>query len=275
MPILGIAYFAAMLVLAFVDRPRLRKALAIAGAGWALLLIGLQAFSIGAWCKLCMVADPSAIVLAGAVLAGASTIRFSWLRSAAIAPALAAVVGILALWSAPPPPPTLPPGTPAFVERAQRPGTVTIVEVVDFECPYCRMMQAKVTEAIAKAGVAARVERHMMPLPRHTHAMPAALAYCCADKQGKGAEMAEALFTAPEESLTPEGCEALAVKVGCDREQYRRDLPLAVGRVAAESIEARSAGVKSLPTLYVGGAQLVGAAASTDDLVAMIKRAKR
>jgi len=273
MPLFGIAFFAASLALAFIEMPRLRKVLALAGGAWALFLIGLQAFSIGAWCKLCMIADPSAIVLAIAVLAGARTVQFTWLRSAAIAPALAAVVGILALWSHAPPPPELPPGTPAFVQRAQRPKTVTIVEVVDFECPYCRMMQAKVTEAIAKAGVAARIERHMMPLPRHPHAMPAALAYCCADRQGKGAAMAEALFTAPEESMTPEGCEELAVKVGCDRDQYRRDLPLAVGRVAVESIEARSSGVKSLPTVFVAGEQLVGAAASTDDLVAMIKRA--
>ncbi len=273
MPVLGIAFFVASLVLAFVEAPRLRKALALLGGAWAVLLIALQAFSIGAFCKLCMIADPAAIVLATAVLAGARTVRFTWLRSAAIAPALAAVVGSLALWSQAPAAPPLPPGTPAFVQRAQRPNTVTIVEVVDFECPYCRMMQEKVTEAIAKAGVAARIERHMMPLPRHAHAMPAALAYCCADRQGKGAAMAEALFTAPEESLTPEGCEELAVKAGCDREQYRRDLPLAVGRVAVESIEARSSGVKSLPTVFVGGEQLVGAAASTDDLVAMIKRA--
>ena len=274
MPVLGIAFFAAAIVLAFVEAPRLRKLLAASGGVWALLLIGLQAFSIGAWCKLCMIADPAAIVYAIAVVAGARTLPFTWSRPAVIAPALAGVVGILALWSHAPPPPPLPPGTPAFVVKAQRPGTVTIVEVVDFECPYCRMMQAKVTEAIAKAQVPARVERRMMPLPRHKHAMPAALAYCCADRQGKGPAMAEALFNAPEESMTSQGCEDLAVTVGCDREQYRRDLPLAVGRVATESIEARASGVSSLPTLFIGGEQVVGAAMSTEDLVAAIQRAK-
>ncbi len=273
MPVLGIAFFAAAIVLAFVDAPRLRKLLAAAGGAWALLLIGLQAFAIGAWCKLCMIADPAAILYAIVVLAGARTLPFTWWRPAVIAPALAGVVGILGLWTHTPPPPPLPPGTPAFVVKAQRPGIVTIVEVVDFECPYCRMMQAKVTEAIAKAQVPARVERKMMPLPRHTHAMPAALAYCCADRQGKGEAMAEALFTAPEETLTAQGCEDLAVKVGCDRDQYRRDLALAVGRVAVESIEARTSGVSSLPTLFIGGEQVVGAAMSTDDLVAAIRRA--
>ncbi len=274
MPILGIAFFATAIVLAFVEMPRLKKLVGAAGAAWALLLIGLQAFSIGAWCKLCMIADPAAIVYGGVVLLGAPTLRFTWWRPAVIAPALAGVVGVLGLWSHAPAPPPLPPGTPAFVAKAQQPGVVTIVEVVDFECPYCRMMQAKVTEAIAKAQVPARIERRMMPLPRHAHAMPAALAYCCADRLGKGAAMAEALFTAPEETLTPEGCEEIAVKVGCDRDQYRRDLALSVGRVAAESIEARSSGVSSLPTLFIGGEQVVGAAMSTDELVAAIRRAK-
>lgn len=274
MPVLGIVFFTTAIVLAFVHAPRLRKIFAVVGGAWAVLLISLQAFAIGAFCKLCMIADPAAILYAVAVLAaGSRTLRFSWGRIAVIAPALAGVVGVLALWSHAPPPPSLPAGTPEFVIRAQQPGSVTIVEVVDFECPYCRMMQAKVTEAIAKAGTAARVERRMMPLPRHAHAMPAALAYCCADRQGKGAAMAEALFTAPEASLTAEGCEELAVKAGCDREQYRRDLPLAVGRVAVESIEARASGVTSLPTLFIGGEQVVGAAMSTDELVAAIKRA--
>lgn len=275
MPVLGIAFFATMLVLSFVDAPRLRKALAIAGGAWAVLLIALQAFVIGAWCKLCMIADPSAIVLAIAVGAGARRLTFSWWRPAAIAPSLAAVVGILALWSHPAPPPELPAGTPDFVRAEQQPGVVTIVEVVDFECPYCRMMQAKVTQAIAKANVPARVVRRMMPLPRHAHAMPAAIAYCCAERQGKGQALAEELFTAPEESLTPEGCAQLAVKAGCDKDQYERDLPLAVGRVATESLTARASGVKSLPTLFIGGEQVVGAAMSTDDIVAVIQRQPR
>lgn len=272
MPALGIAFFATMLVLLFVDAPRLRKAAAAAGGAWALLLIGLQAFSIGAWCKLCMIADPSALVLAVAVLAGAHTIRLRWWKPAAIAPACAEVVAVLALWSKPAEPPPLPAGTPAFVVAEQQRGVVTIVEVVDFECPYCRMMQAKVAEAVAKSKVPARVVRRMMPLPRHAHAMPAAIAYCCAARQGKGEPLAEALFNAPEESMTPEGCEAMAVKAGCDLEQYRRDLPLAIGRVAAESIDARASGVKSLPTLFIGGEQVVGATLDTDQIVAAIER---
>src|SRR5258706_3699408 len=64
MPLVGIAFFAVMTVLCFASARRLRLGLALAGGAWALFLVGLQALSIGAWCKLCLVADPAAIALA-------------------------------------------------------------------------------------------------------------------------------------------------------------------------------------------------------------------
>ena len=115
--------------------------------------------------------------------------------------------------------------------------------------------------------------RKMLPLPNHRHAMPAAIAYCCADAQGKGDAMAEALFAARPEDMTPEGCEKLAAQIGCDVERYRRDLPGAEARVAAESAEMRAAGVHRLPTLFIGGERIVGAGNSTAELTAMIERA--
>lgn len=83
MPVIGVAFYLAALVLGFVDAPKLRRALAIAGAVWAVLLIVLQAFVIGAWCKLCLVADPAAIGYALSVLAGATTLRFTIARGLA------------------------------------------------------------------------------------------------------------------------------------------------------------------------------------------------
>src|SRR5213078_1848744 len=47
MPVLGVVFFFAAVVLGFVDAPRLRRALAIAGAAVAVALIGVQAFAIG------------------------------------------------------------------------------------------------------------------------------------------------------------------------------------------------------------------------------------
>ena len=275
MPVLGLAFFASALVLSVIHAPRWRTVLALAGGAWAAGLIVLQATVIGAWCKLCLVADPAAIVYALAVAAGASTVRVTPPRAFATLAAAGAVLGALALWTRVPAGPELPPGTPAFVARAQVPGKLTIVEVLDFECPFCRRIQAQLAAAIERAGVEVEVVRKMLPLPRHPHAMPAALAYCCADAQGKGEAMAHALFTADPDTLTAARCEELAVEVGCDRERYRRALPLAVGRVAAESIEARAAGVTSLPTVFIGSEKIVGAAKTTDELVAMIRAERR
>src|SRR5687767_8453778 len=67
LPIIGIAYFAVMIALAILPRPRLRRVFAALGGAAALGLIAIQAFVIEAWCKLCLVADPAAIALAAVV----------------------------------------------------------------------------------------------------------------------------------------------------------------------------------------------------------------
>ncbi len=277
MPVLGIAFFTAALALGFVHAPRLRRILAIAGAIWAVALIAVQALSIGAWCKLCLVADPAAIGYAIAVLAGAGTLRPSATRGAAAVSALAAAIAGLALWARVEPPAPPPPSAdvPAFVQAAQAPGVATVVEVVDFECPWCRRMQSQLTTAIAQARARVQVVRKMLPLASHPHALPAALAYCCADAQGKGDAMADALFAAPPDALTPEGCEQLAAGVGCDLDRYHRDLAAARTRVAAEMAEVRAAGVHALPTLFIGSERIEGAGASADQLTALLDHAAR
>jgi uncharacterized membrane protein/predicted DsbA family dithiol-disulfide isomerase len=273
MSVLGVAFYGAMLVLAFVERPRLRKGLAVAGALWGLWLIALQAFVIGAWCKLCLVGDPAAVVLAGCVLAGARTVRFGWARLGLVVPGLAAIVVALAVWTSHPVPPVPDVPTPAFVTQAQAPGVVTIVELVDFECPHCREMQHRLEAALARTKVPVKVVRKMLPLPMHRHAVPAALAWCCADAQGKGDDMARALFEANPEKLTAYGCQELAAKVGCDLERYHRDVPAAQQRVVADMADAKAAEVHALPTLFIGHTRVTGASMTTDQLVTAIEDA--
>ena len=43
MPVFGVVFFAAMIVLALMARPKLRLVLALGGATWALVLVGVQA----------------------------------------------------------------------------------------------------------------------------------------------------------------------------------------------------------------------------------------
>jgi len=269
MSVLGVGFFAAMLVLAFANAPRLRRWLALAGGAWAVWLIGLQAFAIGAWCKLCLVADPSAIAHAGFVLAGAASVQFGWRRALAIAPAIGAAVVALAAWTSTAPPRAPETATPP-AEVAQAHDAVTIVEFVDFECPFCREMQRRIEAALEHTTVPVRVVRKMVPLPAHRGALPAALAWCCADAQGKGDAMARALFATDPEDLTPERCEQIALRLGCDPDRYRADLPQMKDRILADLHAAEAAGVTALPTLFVGSQRVDGASASTTELIAMI-----
>ena len=277
MPVLGVAFYLAAIGLGFAGAPRLRRAVAVGGAAWAVLLIVVQATVIGAWCKLCLIADAASIGYAAAVLAGASALRFTVPRALAVVPSVGAAVAALAWWThaePPPPPPAVASNLPGFVAAAQVAGAATVVEVVDFECPFCRRMQDRLTQAIAQAGGPVHVVRKMMPLEMHPHARPAALAYCCADAQGKGEAMAAALFAADPGDLTPEGCEQIAASIGCDLARYRRDLPGAAARVALESAQARDAGVDALPTLFIGEARIVGAGKSATQLAALITAAR-
>jgi uncharacterized membrane protein/protein-disulfide isomerase len=276
MPIFGLVFFAAMIALSFVERPTERKVLALGGFTWAIALIAIQALVIGAWCKLCMIADPIAILLGITVLAGAGTVKPRWRLGAVGLPALVVVPAVfLALHTEPPP--LVPAGTPAPIARAQLPGVATIVDFVDFECPFCRRLAPVLDKAIAAAredGVVVRVVRKMTPLHMHPHALDAALAWCCADAQGKGEQMAAALFSTPADQLTPQGCEDLAVKVGCDRDRYRATLadPKTKQRIVEESADAKAVGVRGLPTVFIGTTGFGGAEHDAGELASAIEK---
>jgi predicted DsbA family dithiol-disulfide isomerase len=113
----------------------------------------------------------------------------------------------------------------------------------------------------------------MVPLSQHPGALPAAIAWCCAERQGRGDAMGLALITAPVASLTTAGCEALAAALGLDLARYRADAASDAVRAHIEGdlAAARAAGVRSLPTLYVGSHVFVGAAATVDDLVTALR----
>jgi protein-disulfide isomerase len=70
-------------------------------------------------------------------------------------------------------------------------GTPQVVEISDYECPYCRKTSPVVDSAIA-TGV--RVAYLHLPLPIHPAAMGAALAALCAEQEGKFAQMHERLM---------------------------------------------------------------------------------
>jgi thiol-disulfide isomerase/thioredoxin len=241
------------------------------GALVAAYLISVQA-RMGVYCVYCMTFDTVMVVLPFLaairlrISAGATGLPiippFAW-RAAAGG---ALVLGALA---------------PALVGHCRKPhvpdailqemeatptGRVTIVDFVDFQCPYCRMMHATISPLIARDRDRIRVVRKNVPLTRiHIHADIAARAEVCGEKLSAGGPAADALverlFTLPEDELVQESIVAAATAVGLDAAAFTTclDDPATKDRLADDAAAFKSVGGRGLPLLYIGAHRLEGA----------------
>lgn len=156
-----------------------------------------------------------------------------------------------------------PPPVPQAIrdELARTPaGDVTVIDFVDFECPFCRMTNAELEPVVEQHRDHLRVVRHQVPLRMHPHAMDAARAACCGEQLGKGDSMASALFTSPVDDLTAEGCEKIAQSVGLSLEQYRHCVtdPATDKSIEADRALFQATGGYALPTIWIGDTPLIG-----------------
>jgi protein-disulfide isomerase len=251
-PVFGIAAFLSFGLLAL---------LAGAGAALALLLLAIQA-KIGHFCVYCSMADVSMLVVAGAAtwrlrsawdLPEARAPR--WLSGAVVTAALAAPL-IVGFTKKSPLPPTI------EAELAKTPrDQITIIDFVDFECPFCRMTHAALTPVLEAKKDRIRFVRKQVPLTRiHPHALDAARAACCGEALGKGDAMANALFEAPAEELTADGCAKLALSLGIDGDAFRACVgdPKTDARIQADSADFKASNGKGLPTIWIEGQKLEG-----------------
>ena len=151
---------------------------------------------------------------------------------------------------------------PIAQERARTPhGQATVVEFVDFECPFCREAHENLAPFLAKHRGEVRIARKHVPLTdMHPHAMRAALAAVCGEMQGKGDEIADLLFRAPLHELTEQGASAMAEKLGIDPEGLRVCMkePAAKERIAADTATYRALGGGGVPAFWVEGQRFVG-----------------
>ncbi|HEY4014223.1 MAG TPA: thioredoxin domain-containing protein [Polyangiaceae bacterium] len=263
LPLIGTLGFIAIGVAALTPGRRARLAqLFLSGAAGlvGLALIAEQA-KLGDLCPFCCVVDGSAIL--GALVAAT--------RMAVDPDAVAgrgyvyAAIGTLGVGLAAPP-------LLAFAmnsvpkairdEMAQTPkGAVTVVDFVDFECPYCRMTHAELDPVVESHKDRVRLVRVQVPLRSHPHALDAARAACCGEQLGRGDEMAAALFSTPVESLTPQGCEAVAQRIGVPIADYRACVadPSTSARIESDRARFKAAGGHALPTIWIGDHELIGA----------------
>jgi protein-disulfide isomerase len=145
---------------------------------------------------------------------------------------------------------------------------IWIVEISDFQCPYCRQWHEetypRVKREVIDAGKA-RFAYLNLPLPSHRNAWPAAEAAMCAGLQRKFWPMHDALFHSQDRwaQLSEPGAvfDSLATSIGLDVGRLRTCVASKALRplIQADYDRAVEAGIQSTPTFMVGDARLEGA----------------
>lgn len=147
-------------------------------------------------------------------------------------------------------------------ERARTPkGEVTLVEFVDFECPFCRTMNDDLAPLVSEYRGRVRVVRKQVPLaPIHLHALDAARASVCAEAMGKGDEVADALFRTPPEKLTQEGCAAVGEHAGLSPSAFVDCMlnPKTLESIQADVRSFVSIGGSGVPLLWIDAQRFEG-----------------
>lgn len=249
---------------------RLQAALAGFAGGAAVFLLVVQA-RMGTVCPFCAVVDGASVLLA--LLSGVRLWKQldppgGRVTTGFVVAELLAIGAPLAIGFSRPLPPPPPPiattdeGTPDVVlEEMKRtpPGMATVVDFVDFECPFCRRAHAALSSVLDERKGKVRVVRVQVPLSIHEHAMDAARAACCGED--KSDALADALFHA--EDLTPAGCAKLAAGLGVDPARYKACVedPKTDERIAADKARFKKARGRVLPLMWINGKKLEARAA--------------
>ena len=147
------------------------------------------------------------------------------------------------------------------VTKGKADALVTIVEVSEFQCPFCSRVN-KTLDALQKGkyGKDLRIAFYHNPLGFHRRAMPAALAAEASGRQGKFWEMHDKLF-ANQKSLTDANFETWAGELGLDVEKFKADMKdkALEKKIKAQQATAVKLGARGTPAFFINGRYLSGA----------------
>jgi protein-disulfide isomerase len=131
---------------------------------------------------------------------------------------------------------------------------VTIVEFLDFQCPFSSGMSPTLQEVEKKYGNKVRVVCRQYPLASHQDAQKAAEASLCAHDQGKFWEMHDAMF-ADQRKLGVDQLKAKAASLGLNTDKFNKCIDSAEknGIIQADLKEGAAAGVSGTPAIFVNG----------------------
>jgi protein-disulfide isomerase len=144
--------------------------------------------------------------------------------------------------------------------RGDHKAPVKIVEFSDYQCPYCRQVEATLKPVLAKYGDKVSLAYRDFPLTAmHPQAMIAAEATRCALEQGKFWEYHDELFTASK--LEKDDLIGYARNVKLDGKQFESCLTSEKYKadIEKDEQEGRKAGVNGTPAFFINGLWLSGA----------------
>jgi protein-disulfide isomerase len=140
---------------------------------------------------------------------------------------------------------------------------LTIVEFVDYECPFCNIESSVVRELAAKYQDKVRWIIRDFPVPElHPQAVLAAEGAGCAEAQGKYWPMHDRLFAAAfNNELTREEIDRAAEQSGLDMMVYRAcmNLHVRLDEIQQDASAGLLAGVRGTPTFFLNGSRVEGA----------------
>jgi uncharacterized membrane protein/predicted DsbA family dithiol-disulfide isomerase len=263
-PVFGVAGYTVLAVFTLLrgDTARfLHLVTATFGALAAAYFLYLQV-SLSTFCGYCMTVDITSIVLLSLVLMRVRTEAdgFSARGSVGIGGVFSCAIAVPLLSHALVR--TQVPEVIAAEMQKTPPGQVTIVDFVDFECPYCRQTAADLEPTLQKYRGKFRLVRKQMPLTRiHPHAATAARAACCGETFGKGDEMAAKLISVPPDQLDDDGCSKIASSLGIDDQAFKACMvdPRTQQKIESDQAEFKAAKGHALPTIWINDEVIEGA----------------
>ena len=150
---------------------------------------------------------------------------------------------------------------------------LTLVEYSDFECPVCKQLNPVIDIALQTYPNDIRVVWKDMPNDSaHPHAMAAAVAAHCADRQGKFWEYAEALFNR-QTYFSDTAFTQIAQELSLNEDKFSKcitsndTLPI----VQKDFQEGQALKIIATPALFVGDQLIIGLQ-TADELTSTIDK---
>jgi protein-disulfide isomerase len=146
---------------------------------------------------------------------------------------------------------------------------VTIIEISDFQCPFCREWAVNTFPQLDSAYIQTGRVRLLFihyPLPHHGQSWAASEAAACAGAQGRFWEMHDHVFATQREwSGQPDAAdrfERFAGEMGLDMAEYR-DCTVydrTASLIVSDATQAAQAGITGTPSFILNGQQMLAGA---------------